>query len=261
MTTTPLPSRPAVLAGLVPSDASRSGQRRPEPPDSPGESPHPARLERRLLLGGIGLGLAYLVATVFIGLFFASTHPPMDATPQEAAIGFHAARTMVGVGTWLLLLPLPLGMLFLGGLTSVLHRLAGFGAAAVALLAGGAALVVPAIGGLVSSLTPAIGGEDTSAAAGAVVKALDAAMPLSVASSGFARAVLVLLALAVLSRAALVGRGTVRFGWLVAGASLLGTGTLVTQALFPLAALSGLLFAAWAASVAVVLRRRLSPAG
>ncbi len=46
------------------------------------------------------------------------------------------------------------------------------------------------------------------------------------------------------------------FAWLVAGLSALGTLTQVNDAFFPFAAGSALLFAAWVASVAVVLRRR-----
>ena len=113
-----------------------------------------------------------------------------------------------------------------------------------------------ALGALVSSLTPAIGAEDTSAAAGAVVKALDGATPLAVAMSGFPRAVLLVVVTSALLRVGLHGRGMAGFAWLVAGLSLLGTLTQVSDAFFPFAAGSALLFAAWVASVAVVLRRR-----
>jgi hypothetical protein len=126
-----------------------------------------------------------------------------------------------------------------------------------ALVAGATALTMAALGSVVSAVTPTIGAEDQSAAAGAVVKALDGVMPLATAASGFPRALLVVVTLLALSRAGLIGRGTRGFSWLLAGLSVAGTATYLAQGFFPLAAVSALLFAAWTASVAVTLRRRL----
>lgn len=212
--------------------------------------------ERRFLGGGLGVGLAYLAGTAFMAVFFATSHPARDASPQEAAQGFHDAALMVGAGTWLAVLPLPFLLIFLGGLGPLLRRVAGGPTAVTAVAAGTSSAVMVALGALVSSLTPAIGADDTSAAAGSVVKALDAATPLAVAMSGFPRAVLLVVVTSALLRAGLHGRGMAGFAWLVAGLSLLGTLTLVTDAFFPVAAASALLFAAWVTSVAVVLRRR-----
>jgi hypothetical protein len=220
--------------------------------------PSAATDERRMLFGGVLVGVAYLVATAFVAVFFATSHPEMDVSPLDAAREFEEVSGMVAAGTWLTLLPLPFALFFFGGLASVLHRVAGFASAVVTMMAGVGTFLLVAAGALVSSVTPTIGADDTSAAAGAVVKALDGVMPLSVAASGFPRAVVVVVVALALARAGLVDRGLTGFTWVLAALSLLGTGTLVVQGFFPLAALSMLLFAGWIASVAVTLRRRLA---
>lgn len=202
------------------------------------------------------VGVTYLIGVAFTFVFFATSHPAMDATPVEAAVGFRDAGTMVAVGTFLTLLPLPFALLFLGGLDSVLRRVGDGPLIPTAVSAGVLGFGIPAIGALVSAVTPAIGAADTSAAAGAVVKALDGVMPLSVALSGFPRAVLVIAVLIVLARAGLAGRPLTISGYAVAALGILGTGTFVVQALFPLASLSALLFIGWVMALAIALRRR-----
>ena len=214
--------------------------------------------ERRMLAGGVVLGLLHVGFVAFMAFFLGTSHPPVDVPAADAAADFHDVAGLVGVGTWLLLLTIPPALLFLGGLTSVLRRHAGDAAASTALLAGGLTLVLVAAGALVSLLSASVGGDDTSPAAGAVVKALDSATPLSLAISGFPRAVLIVVAAAALARTGLAGRGLLATSYLLAGLGLIGTGTVFTAALFPLAVLPALLFAAWCASVAVILRRRLA---
>jgi hypothetical protein len=215
-----------------------------------------ARDERRLLFSGVLFGVANLIGLVFILAFFATSHPPMDATPVEAAVGFRDAALMVGIGTFLAMLGLPLGLLFLGGLGSYLRRVGDGPLLGAANSAGIAALVIPALGSLVSAIGPAIGASDTSAAAGAVVKAIDGVMPMSVALAGFPRVVLILGVLVLLARAGLVGRGLKVSGSAIAVLGLVGTGTFILQPLFGLASLASLLFAAWLTALALVLLRR-----
>jgi hypothetical protein len=217
------------------------------------------RDERRLLFCGVLIGVTYLIGVAFTFVFFATSHPAMDATPVEAAVGFRDAGTMVAVGTFLTVLPLPFALLFLGGLDSVLRRVGDGPLVPAAVSAGVLGFAIPAIGALVSAVTPAIGAADTSAAAGAVVKALDGVMPLSVALSGFPRAVLVIAVLVVLARAGLAGRFLTISGYAIAGLGILGTGTFIVQALFPLASLSALLFIGWVTALALTLRRRTAP--
>jgi hypothetical protein len=154
------------------------------------------------------------------------------------------------------MLGLPLGLLFLGGLSSVLRR-AGDGPLIGAAISGGiVTLVIPAIGSLVSAISPAIGASDTSAAAGAVVKAIDGVMPMSVALAGFARAVLEIGVVVLLARAGLVGWGLKATGYAVAALGVIGTGTFILQPLFGLASIASLLFAGWVTVLALVLLRR-----
>jgi hypothetical protein len=237
--TTPL--SPATVS-ISPSAASASGVA--------------SRDERRLLFSGVLFGVANLIGLIFIVAFFATSHPPMDATPVEAAVGFRDAGLMVGIGTYLAMLGLPLGLLFLGGLGSVLRRTGDGPLVGAAISAGIATLVIPAIGSLVSAISPAIGAGDTSAAAGAVVQAIDGVMPMSVALAGFPRAVLLIGVLVLLARAGLVGRGLKISGYTVAALGLLGTGTFILQPLFGLASLASLLFAGWLTVLALALLRR-----
>jgi hypothetical protein len=247
MTTTPSSSSSSSSSHLHGASSSSS-------PSSPA-----FRDERRLLFCGVLIGVTYLIGVAFTFVFFATSHPAMDATPVEAAVGFRDAGTMVAVGTFLTVLPLPFALLFLGGLDSVLRRVGDGPLVPAAVSAGVLGFAIPAIGALVSAVTPAIGAADTSAAAGAVVKALDGVMPLSVALSGFPRAVLVIAVLVVLARAGLAGRFLTISGYAIAGLGILGTGTFIVQALFPLASLSALLFIGWVTALALTLRRRTAP--
>ncbi len=91
--------------------------------------------------------------------FFLTTHPPMDASPQETARGFAQAENMVEVGTHLYMLHVPFWLLFFGGLFGVLRRVeGGSGALSVSALGAGVAMVISAsMGALVSALTPPSG--------------------------------------------------------------------------------------------------------
>ena len=234
---------------------------------TPSPTSHPTRTttgsagitmdERRMLLSGVLVGAISLIGVAFIAAFFATTHPPMDATPVEAAVGFRDAAAMVSLGTFLAILPLPFALVFLGGLDTVLRRLDGGPLVPAAVLAGVLSFLIPSIGALVSSVTPAIGAADTSAAAGAVVKALDGVMPLSVALAGFPRTVMLIAVVVLLARAGLAGRVMTITGITIAALGILGTGTFVVQALFPLASLSQLLFVAWVTALSLILVRRL----
>jgi hypothetical protein len=67
-------------------------------------------------LASVILFVAAQIATlVFNVAFFLTTHPPMDASPAEAARGFARAETMVEIGTYLYVLQLPFLLPFFGG--------------------------------------------------------------------------------------------------------------------------------------------------
>jgi hypothetical protein len=209
------------------------------------------RWERVALASGI-LFVAVQIATIaFNVVFFATTHPPVDASPQETARGFAEHATMVEIGTYLYVLQVPFWLLFLFG---VLRRAEGGSEAfsVSAFGAGVAMVVIASMCALISALTPTIGrlGRDP-----ATVKAVDGMTPLALALSAFPRAVL----LGATSVVLLDGRVGPRWvGWtgLALGlVSLVSTGTLLAPALFPLLAIVTLLFVVWVGALTVALLR------
>ncbi len=214
----------------------------------------PVRWERLALASGTLVVAVQLATVAFNVVFFATTHPPVDASPQETARGFAEHATMVEIGTYLYVLHMPFLLLFLGGLFGVLRRAeGGSGALSVSAFGAGVAMVVIAsMGALVSSLTPTIGQLGGDAA---TVKAIDAMTPLALALSAFPRAVL----LGATSVVLLEGRIAPRWiGWtgLALGViSLVSTGTLVAPTLFPLLVVGTLLFVVWVLALTVALLR------
>ncbi len=214
----------------------------------------PSRWERLSLSNGILFAAVQMVTIAFTAVFFATTHPPMDASPQEAARGFAQAQTMVEVGTFLYVLQVPFLLLFLGGLFGVLRRAeGGSGALATSALGAGIAMVVIAsMGALISSVTPIIGqlGGD-----GATVKAIDAMTPLALALSAFPRAVLLGAISVVILESGIAPRWIGWAGLVLGLISLVSTGTLVAPELFPFLALGTLMFVVWVLILSVVLLR------
>jgi hypothetical protein len=75
----------------------------------------PFRWEQVALASVILFVAAQIATLVFNVAFFLTTHPPMDASPAEAARGFARAETMVEIGTYLYVLQLPFLLPFFGG--------------------------------------------------------------------------------------------------------------------------------------------------
>jgi hypothetical protein len=227
------------------------------PADATAALAAPIRTERLALGSGLLFAAVQIAATAFMIYFFATTHPPVDASPAEAARGFADSAAMVATGTYLYVLQVPFWLVFLGGLAAVLRRAeGGDGCLTPAVLGAGITIAVTvSLGALVTAVAPTIGllGGD-----GAVVKALDGLTPLALALSGFPRAVL-LGAIAVLVRRTRIAPRWI--GWTGAAlvlVSLASTATLVIPALFPVTALAALLFVAWVAALSVALLRRSS---
>ena len=214
----------------------------------------PSRWERLSLSNGILFAAVQMVTIAFTAVFFATTHPPMDASPQEAARGFAQAQTMVEVGTYLYVLQVPFLLLFLGGLFGVLRRAeGGSGTLAISALGAGIAMVVIAsMGALISSVTPTIGqlGGD-----GATVKAIDAMTPLALALSAFPRAVLLGATSVVILESRIAPRWIGWAGLVLGLISLVSTGTLIAPGLFPFLALGTLMFVVWVVILSVALLR------
>ena len=215
--------------------------------------------ERRLLRFGLPAAALYFTALAFAVFFFATSHPAFDAAPVEAAGGFGDNAERVAVGSLIFLLPLPFVILFLAGLGSVLRR-GGSALASAVTSAGQFELALVASAALASSITATIGALDSSAAAGAVVKAVDGLLPLAVAVAGLARAVLLGGTAVLLRRSGLAGRGLVPFSWAVATVGLGGVGTFLSPALFGISALAWVLSWVWMGVLAHRLTQRLHSA-
>jgi Domain of unknown function (DUF4386) len=218
------------------------------------EPGRPLRWERLALASGL-LFVAIQIATVAFNVaFFLTTHPSMDASPEEAARGFAEHATMVAIGTYLYVLQMPFLLIFLGGLFGVLRRVeGGSGALSVSVLGAGVAMVVIAsMGALISALTPTIGQLGGDAA---TVKAIDGMTPLALALSAFPRAVLLVATSAVLLEGRIAPRWIGWTGLALGLISLVSTGTLVAPELFPFLALGTLLFVVWVAALTVALLR------
>lgn len=210
----------------------------------------PFRWERPALVSGILFVAVQLATVAFNVAFFLTTHPPMDASPQETARGFAEHASMVEICTYLYVLQLPFLLLFFG----VLRRAeGGSGALSVSVIGAGVAMVViVSMGALISALTPTIGqlGGDP-----ATVKAVDGMTPLALALSAFPRAVLLGATSVVLLESRIAPRWIGWTGLVLGLISLLSTGTLLTPALFPLLAIGTLLFVVWVAALTIALLR------
>jgi len=213
--------------------------------------------ERLLLRGGLIAAVPYLAGIAFAIWFLNTTHPAFDATPVEAAVGFRDNASKIALGTVLFLLPMPLVLMFLGGLSATLRR---FGAAlaGTALAAGLVDVALFTSATMVSSITSTVGALDASAATGAVIKALDGVLPVTIAAAGLARAVLLGASAVLLRRSGLAGRALRGFSWVIAALGVIGLGTVFTAALFPLTELAMILTWVWMAILGARLPRRIN---
>jgi hypothetical protein len=219
----------------------------------------PSWWERGALACGVVFAAMQLAALVIALAVIVPTHAPLDAPATEAAVAFATHAPLIALGNYLLALPVPFLLLFLGGLHAVLRRAAGGGdaPAAAALAAGVAAAVIGPLGALISGLGAriALAGGDP-----AVVKELDGMGPLAMALAAFPHAVLVGVVAAVALRGRLAPRWLAWLGLAVGLVGLLATGVLVAPELFPLLALEMLLFPLWILAVSAALLRSARPA-
>lgn len=233
-----------------------------------GEVPAVTTWERRGLLAGVLFGVAQLAAVAFSMLVVVPTHAPVGAPPEETAAALAAHTTLIAIGTYLFVVPMPFFLVFVGGLFAVLRRAergetlgasssatpsGGVTLSAAALAAGAAAAVAGPAGAVLSGLageTARLGGD------AAVVKQLDAITPLMMALTGLPQSVLVGAVLVVLGGRGLLPRWLWWWGAIVALLALAGSATIALHALFPLVVFGMVLFPAWSLALSVVLLRR-----
>lgn len=218
------------------------------------EPAHPSPAERAALASGVAYAALQIAAMLLFGALILPAGGPPDLPAAEKAARVLAHADTYRLGNFLMLLPVPFLIVFLGGLFAALRRAEGGPVLGIAAVAGGAlvALVWPLAAVLHDvALEAARLGADPAVLAG-----FDAIAPYSLALSAVPRAVLVLAVAAAVRWHGLAPRALGTLGLIVALLGLVGTATLVNAALFPVLALSTLLFEVWMAALCLHLLRR-----
>lgn len=210
--------------------------------------------ERLTLASGVVFAAIQLAALVFFTTILMPKMPPIDAPLAQRAPFYLEHGDLLALTNYLLTLPVPFLLLFLGGLFAALRRAeGGSGALAVAAFGGGIAVAMTwPMGILISGLPVGIAREGGDAA---TMWALDGMAPLSLALSAFPRAVLLGATWLILLGRRLAPRWVGWSGLALGVVSLLSTGTLVVAALFPFLALGTLLFEVWILALSGALLR------
>ncbi len=215
----------------------------------------PSPWERPALASGIVFAVLQIAAIVFATVFLLSKLPPVGAPLTEWAEALVQIPTMtVSIANYLLLLPVPFFLLFLGGLVGVLRRAeGGSGTLAVSALGAGIAMAMTwpvgiVIAGLSSDIV-ADGGDLATA------WALDGMAPFSLALSAFPRTVLLVATSLLLLGSRFAPRWLGWLGLVLALVSFIGTAMLLVGDLFPVLALGTLLFDLWILALSVLLVR------
>ncbi|MBK8899766.1 MAG: hypothetical protein IPM53_01160 [Anaerolineaceae bacterium] len=207
-------------------------------------------LERMAFISGILFGLMQFGALLyFIILVFPQMGPP-DAAAQHVAYYTEHGMTLK-LGNYLMTLPMPFFLLFLGGLSDVLGRSEGGGTLATAAVASG--IIVAFLWPLSAVLNHI--GIDIAQAGGdtASVVALDAIGVYMLALSTLPRAILLAAASVGLLYSRSVPGLMCWMGLALAVISLVGSATLVARQLFPMLALGTILFEVWVLLLSIVL--------
>jgi len=209
-------------------------------------------------MSGVAYALTQLGAFVFFATAILPRFASIDAAPLVRAAAIKDLGGTLRFGNFLIVLPVPLFLFFVGGGFSLLRRLVPQSdvLAATVLAAGAAMALIWPLGAVISDL------ELDMAQAGGdaiTVSVLDAIAPYSLALSAFARAVLVAALSVPLVRLDRSRRWTGWGGLVVAVLSLLGTMTLVAGAAFPILALSTVLFDVWLLVLCLVFLRTPLP--
>jgi hypothetical protein len=196
-------------------------------------------------------GLAFTVCQLLVMVLMAVLVLPQSGSLADPALergqNIHAAADPYRAGNFLFMVAGSLLLGFLGAVHVRLRRADGSGALATVAVASGAllALIWP-MSGMLHDVALATAGEGTDLR---ILAGWDAVAPLSLAFSAFARVFFV-------GSIALALRATGRAPWLVRTAavvvvlSLAGSATLVSDAVFPLLALSTLGYEVWVGALA-----------
>jgi hypothetical protein len=212
------------------------------------------RAERLGLSSGIAYALVQAAVLLFLGVAVIPNVPPPGESAAARAAAYVTHGDALQLGNYAMLLPVPFLLVFGAAAAVFLMRRRGAGALLPLVILISCATMAPLwpLGGAISTIALNIaraGGDPI------VVSSLDAIAPYTLAVSAAPRALLV-AALGVASAAA-----RVRPRWLclagipIAGLSIIGSGVMVADWLFPVLALSTLLFLVWTAAIAAAMMR------
>ena len=216
-------------------------------------APRPGVSVRVALWCGVAYALFQLGAVVYFTREVLAAKPPVNASPAEHAQFYAEHGPELLLGNWLLTLPVPLFLVFLGGLYVVLRRVEGTAAFSVAVLVAGATLaMIWPLGALLSDLGVVIARSGGDAA---TIWALDSMGPHTLALSALPRSVLLGAGSIVLWRGDLVPRWIPAFGLVLVPVLLAGSATPVAAVLFPLAAFGSAAAVLWILGVSAALLR------
>ena len=213
--------------------------------------------ERPALAGGIIAAALQIAATALFIAFIVPTLPPIDApAAQFAAFAVEQSQNAIyGLISYLIEAQMLFLVLFFGGLFGVLRRAEG-GSGSLATVVFGAGIAMVVITPLAAMIeNHLLFGLATGGADPVAVQAVDGLVPLSLALSGFPRAVVLGGIATLLLSHRFAPRWVGWLGFILGVFSLIGTGTLMIADLFPLTVLGSLLFAIWILVLSVALLR------
>jgi hypothetical protein len=219
---------------------------------------HSSPYERLTLAGGIGFAAVQFAALAYGIPAILAKRPGLDAPAAEQVASIAQHGTAQVLGNYLLALPVPFFLLFLGGLYGILRRADPGGGLAMAAAGSGVAMaLIWPFGLMLTNISVAIARDGGDVA---TAWALDAVAPFSRALSGLPCAVLLLATALLLPRTGRAPRWLARTGHGLAAISLIGSGTLVVGGLFPIMSLGTLLFEIWICALSIALLRSARPA-
>ena len=215
----------------------------------------PLSFERLALASGPLFAIGQIAATAYFIGQIAPRLPALDAPLSDQAAFYTDYARENALVAFLYVLSVPFFLLFLGGLFGVMRRVEGHVGVltATAIGAGIALAMVWPIGIVVADAGQGMAARGLQPAA---VEAFDSVAQLMLALGALPRAVL-LLAASLALRARVAAPGWMSWSGLVLAAlGVVGSATLLEANLYPLLALTTLLFDIWVGAAGIILLRR-----
>jgi hypothetical protein len=209
--------------------------------------------ERYGLAAGAVFAVLQLGVLVFITAGVLAHVPPPGAPAADRAAAFVEHAAALRLGNYLMLLPVPFLLWFAAAAAGLVYRRTAGVLLPLLVIAGAAAMAMLwPLGGAVSTIALLIaqGGGDA-----VVASALDAIAPFTLALSAVPRGVLLIALSLGMLRGPLGPAWVARTGIVVAALGFIGSAVLADDRLFPVLALSTLLWLLWMIAASLVLLR------